>query len=114
MKTNFENITLGRTYQDKYLNTELGKLGDSRYQGLITISREKTSYGYKIVQATNYIAIYNTKLYIYPDGRAKSVTKVNKNYHAPYQYTLYYDKNGKEIKDYQNRTRIELHYWKNI
>jgi len=109
-----DNITLGNTYQDKYLNTELGYLGSSKFQGLITINRKRTKYGWLITQGTNYISIMKTKLYIYPNGKAKSITKVDSNYQAPYQFTCYYNNNGREIKDAHNRTRLELNYWKSL
>lgn len=109
-----DNITLGNTYHEKYLNTELGHLGSSKFQGLITLNRVKTDYGWKITQGTNYISIHKVRLYIYPNGTAKSVTKVNRNYCTPYQYTIYYDTQGREIKDNNNSTRKELSYFKSL
>lgn len=113
MKNAFENINLGLTYREKYLNDIVQPFG-LKHSGLTTVKRVKTKYGWHIVKMSNYIAIYTTRLEVYPDGTAKAVTKVNKNYYPKYQYTLYFDKDGKEIKDKHNRTRKELHYWKTV
>jgi hypothetical protein len=107
-----ENITLGATYKEKYLDTELGTLGLPNV-GRVTLNRVKKPYGWLITEGTNYISIYKIRLELFPDGRAKATVKVDKNYHSPYQYTLYFDKQGREIKDKHNRTRAELAYWKN-
>ena len=103
------------TYTEKYLTKPLGKLGTGE-SGTVTLSRKKTKYGWKIVQGTNYISIITTKLYIYEDGFAKSVTVVDKNYHAKYSFTCYYDNNGKEIviEHVLNQTRAELTLWKKL
>lgn len=110
-----ENIDLGQTYFDKYLATPLSSLGgNNRYGPVHTLSRKRTEYGWRIAQGTNFISISDIKLEIYKDGKAKAIVKVNKNYVAPYQYTLYFDTLGREIKDEHNRTRKELAYWKNL
>lgn len=56
------------------------------------------SYGYLITKITSYVTITKIKLLVNEDRSAKAVYKVNKNYHSPYQFTLYFDCNGKEIK----------------
>ena len=105
------DITFGLTYQQKYLEPGISNLGIS-HSGLVTLKRVKTNYGYRIMQGTNYISLHYVKLIIFPNGKAKAVVKVDKNYHPKYQYTLYFDRSGREIKDIHNRTRKELAYWK--
>ena len=58
---------------------------------------KKTSYGFIIHLFKNYITLYYKYVTIYPDGSAKILTKVNKNYCAPYQVTTYEDKKGEKI-----------------
>lgn len=106
-------ITLGKTYKEKYLDTKIGKLGTSQ-GGLITLKRTKKPYGWHILQGTNFISIHTTRLEVFEDGRAKAVTKVDKNYHAKYQVTTYYNKDGKEIISNDNSTRKELSYFKKL
>ena len=107
-------ITFGVTYKKRYLETDLGVLGETQNGNLITLKREKTDYGYRITQGTNFISIYKIKLIIFKNGCAKSVTKVEKNYRSIYQFTTYFDKLGKEIIDDDNNTRTELKYFKEL
>lgn len=72
----------------------------------------KTPTGYKIMRRTNFISTYRTVLTINGDGTAKSVTKVDKNYHPKYQFTLYFDEAGLEIVG--ETTREELLEYKRI
>lgn len=75
-------------------------------------SYKKTDYGYSIRATTNFVSITQTKLYIYGDGTAKAVSKVNRNYAAKYQYTTYFDSSGIEIIAEGDNTRKELALWK--
>ena len=75
---------------------------------------KKTSYGYSHVRGTPYICIYKTRIYVYEDGFAKSVTRVDKNYHPPYQFTTYWNADGTEIVSQNNSTRAELNIWKTL
>ncbi len=89
----------------------------SHYQNLIdraNNSKTVTDYGYRLTHITSYVCIYKTRLEIYPNGSAKAVTRVEKNYHAPYQTTVYFDKDGREIIDNNNNTCKELAYFKSI
>ena len=73
---------------------------------------KKTDYGYKIKKISCYICITDTKLMINKNGSAKAVIKVNCNYQNPYQYTLYFDRDKREIKG--KSTREETLYYKKI
>ncbi len=62
----------------------------------------------------HYITLYYGKLIINIDGTAKAVIKVNRNYSAKYQYTLYFNKEGFEIKSHENSTKKELSIYNKI
>lgn len=66
-------------------------------QSLKVTKVKKTDYGFIIHLFTNYICLYYKYVTLSSDGSAKIVTKVNKNYHAPYQFTSYEDSEGNEI-----------------
>lgn len=74
----------------------------------------KTKYGYRFQMFNTYITLFFGKLYINEDETAKCVIRVEKNYQAPYQYTLYFDNNGFEIKTKDNSTRKELFFYKEL
>jgi hypothetical protein len=65
---------------------------------------KKTNKGFIIHLFTNYICLYYKYITIGKNGSAKVVTKVDKNYHAKYQFTIYENSEGKEIslKEYRN------------
>jgi hypothetical protein len=73
----------------------------------------KTNYGYKVNLMTNYITLYTKYIYVNEDNSAKIVTKVDQNYRAKYQYTLYHDLKGNRI-DCENNTRKELKIYKEL
>jgi hypothetical protein len=73
-----------------------------------------TSYGYRHKRQTPFICNYNTKIYVYTDGFAKSITRVERNYCTPYNYTTYWNKDGTEIKTPDNSTRKELSIWNKL
>jgi len=66
-------------------------------------SVKKTNKGYNIHLFTNYICLYYLYVTLGKNGSAKIVTKVDKNYHAKYQFTGYEDNLGNEItqKEYK-------------
>jgi hypothetical protein len=94
-------------YQTKYLKHSDGA-------GCASNSYIKTDYGYLIRKMTNFIGIYTTKLFIYPDGFAKAVTKAKVNYTPNEQWTIYFDAQGHEITTEGNSTRKELAIWKKL
>jgi hypothetical protein len=96
-------ITLGASYKTHFLREEYPA-------NILTHKIKKTEYGYKILHMTHYITTTKTKLIINQDGTAKATSKVDKNYHRPYQFTMYFDKNGYEIKG--ETKREELNYYK--
>jgi uncharacterized lipoprotein NlpE involved in copper resistance len=75
---------------------------------------KKTGYGYLFHMFNHYITLYYGKLVINADGTAKATIRVNCNYSAPYQYTLYFDCEGYEIKTEDNSTRKELLIYKQL
>lgn len=60
---------------------------------------KKTEKGYTIHLFTNYITLYYKYVTVFENGTAKIVTKVKRNYQAPYQYTVYEDAKGNEISN---------------
>lgn len=70
-----------------------------------------TKYGYRIHRFSNYISLQYIKVEYLDNGFSKATVKVNKNYHAPYQYTLYFDNKGNEIKSENNSTKAERKTW---
>jgi len=79
-----------------------------------SLKAAKKPYGYLITYITPYVCIYKKKLVINGDGTAKCTVKVNRNYQVPYQYTCYFDAEGKEIISYENSTRKELAIYNRI
>lgn len=69
---------------------------------------KKTKYGYLFHMFNTYVTLFYGKMYINSDGTAKATIKVYRNYRTPYQYTLYFDKQGFEIKTEENSIRKEL------
>ena len=63
----------------------------------------KTVKGYNIHLFTNYICLYYKYVTTGKNGSAKVVTKVDRNYRAKYQFTIYENKEGAEIslKEYR-------------
>lgn len=74
----------------------------------------RTLQGFVHFRMTNFIATYKTTGIVNYDGTVKAVTKVTRNYSAPYQYTAYFDEYGKEIKNDTSNTRLELAEYKRI
>lgn len=65
---------------------------------------KKTNKGYNIHLFTNYICLYYKYVTLGNNGTAKVVTKVDRNYSAKYQFTLYENKEGEQItlKQFRN------------
>jgi hypothetical protein len=74
----------------------------------------KKPYGYIFHRFNPYIILFYGKLIINTDGTAKMIMKVHPNYRTFYQYTLYFDKEGYEIKVNDNNTRKELSIYNQI
>lgn len=68
------------------------------HSGFITTKIKKTNYGYHITRFSNYVTILSIKFEVLQNGCAKATIKVDKNYHAPYQYTMYFDSDLNEVK----------------
>jgi hypothetical protein len=73
--------------------------------GYKIISIKPTANGFKIKKFSNYISTQSIKLEYLPNGFSKAVVKVDTNYQPKYQFTLYFDKDGNEIK--ANNTKQE-------
>jgi|GEM_PF-5580901 hypothetical protein len=67
-------------------------------------------YGYILHRFSNYVSLQNVKIVYNENGFSKATVKVNKNYAAPYQYTIYFDNEGNEIK-VNNNTNLERKKW---
>ena len=67
-------------------------------------------YGYILHRFSNYISLQNVKIVYNENGFSKATIKVNTNYKAPYQYTIYFDNEGNEIKA-ENNTTKERKIW---
>ena len=76
---------------------------NSTTNNLKVTSVKKTNKGYNIHLFTNYICLYYKYITLGKNGTAKVVTKVDRNYHAKYQFTIYENKEGIEItlKEYR-------------
>lgn len=70
-----------------------------------------TKYGYRIHRFSNYISLQYIKVEYLPNGFSKAIVKVNTNYQSPYQYTLYFDNEGNEVKSDNNNTIAERKEW---
>ena len=78
--------------------TFLNKDEFNKYSHNLRVTKvKKTEYGFIIHLMTNYVSLYYKYVTIGKNGTAKIITKVNQNYHAPYQNTTYENKNGKKI-----------------
>lgn len=64
---------------------------------------KETNYGFIVHLFSNYVCLYYKYITVGKNGTAKIVTKVDKNYHAKYQYTMYENEQGEEItlKEYK-------------
>lgn len=69
------------------------------HSGFITTSIKKTKKGYNIKRFSNYVTVININLEVLHNGFSKATIKVDKNYHAKYQYTMYFDEELKEVKN---------------
>jgi hypothetical protein len=99
---------LGKTYIEKFRLNEEDWVGD----GCACRKTEKTDYGFKYLKMTNWITIAKSKIFVYKDGFAKSVTNVDTNYRPKVRETCYYDQQGFEIIG--KTTRGELSVWKKL
>ena len=80
-------------------------------RGYKTTKIKPTNYGFLIHRFSNYISLQYIRVEYSDNGFSKATVKVNTNYQAPYQYTLYFDNKGKEIKTENNSTKIERKIW---
>lgn len=64
---------------------------------------KETNNGFIIHLFTNYVCLYYKYITIGKNGTAKILTKVDRNYHAKYQFTMYENEQGEEItlKEYK-------------
>ena len=58
---------------------------------------KETKYGFIVHLFSNYICLYYKYITVGKNGTSKIVTKVDRNYQAKYQTTVYQDCEGKEI-----------------
>lgn len=79
--------------------------------GYRTIKVEPKPYGFRVVRFSNYISLQYIKVECLPNGFSKATVKVDTNYRAKYQYTVYFDNNGNEIQDESNKTATERKVW---
>lgn len=100
-------ITLGQTYIQMFL-------AKYSYHSILRHDIVEKDYGYHITITTTYVTVKKIRLELNEDGSAKAVVKVNTNYQAPYQYTLYFDKQGREIISTPESTREELEYYRSL
>ena len=70
-----------------------------------------TKYGYRIHRFSNYISLQYIKVEYLDNGFSKATVKVNTNYQTPYQYTIYFDNKGNEIKAESHNTKLERKIW---
>lgn len=101
-------ITLGHTYQEKYLSKEATK----RNTRVTKVT--KKPYGYLIKMMNDYITLFTVKLEIYEDGFAKARIKIEKNYQPTRMVSRYFDQSGREIISETNNQRVELNHWKRL
>lgn len=55
-------------------------------------------YGYRIIRVNNYITVQYVKIEYNVDGSCKATVRNKTNYVPEYQFTLYFDSKGNEIK----------------
>jgi hypothetical protein len=88
--------------------TFLNKDFNNPLRNLKVTKVKKTNYGFIIHLMTNHVCLYYKYVTLGENGSAKILTKVNKNYHSPYQNTTYENKEGTEItgKQYKELQKI--------
>ena len=80
--------------------------------GYRTIKVDAKPYGFRVVRFSNYISMQYIKIVYSENGFSKATVKVDTNYRSKYQYTLYFDNAGNEIKvGDTNSTRLERAKW---
>jgi len=79
--------------------------------GYRTIKVEVKPYGFRVIRFSNYISLQYIKVECLPNGFSKATVKVDTNYRAKYQYTIYFDNNGNEIHSENNCTKAERKAW---
>jgi hypothetical protein len=70
-----------------------------------------TKNGYAIKKFSDFVSVQKIKVVYNENGFAKATVKVDTNYRSPYQYTLYFDKDGNEIKASDNSDATERKMW---
>ena len=78
---------------------------NSKHERLRITKVKKTKKGFIIHLMTDYISLIYKYVTLFDNGTAKVVTKVRRNYQAPYQYTVYENAEGLEIslKEFRER-----------
>ena len=84
------NTKRGRTFTEQFLTPGQTTPG---YMHKI----KETPYGYLVTKITPFVTIYKIHIYANSNGSAKVVVKVDQNYRSNYQYTVYFDVDGREI-----------------
>ena len=79
--------------------------------GYRTTKIEIKPYGFRVLRFSNYISLQYIKVEFLPNGFSKATVKVDTNYRAKYQYTIYFDNLGNEIKSDNNSTIAERKIW---
>ena len=78
--------------------------------GYKTTDIKPKKYGFIIHRFSNYISLQTVKIVYCDNGFSKATIKVSPNYQPTYQYTLYFDNEGNEIKA-NNNTKQERKIW---
>ena len=68
-------------------------------------------YGFRVVRFSNYISLQYIKVECLQNGFSKATVKVDRNYSAKYQYTVYFDNYGNEIQSESNTTLEDRKIW---
>ena len=102
-------LSIGPTYQQSFLDKQTAS-------HIMLHVVTKKPYGYHIKIVTSFASTRTIKLVINSNGTAKATMKVDPGYQAPYQYTLYYDKQGCEILTSHlfRGTREELKHYQEL
>ena len=79
--------------------------------GYKTTKITETKNGYLIRRFSNYISLQYIKVVYSANGFSKATVKVDKNYHAKYQFTIYFDAMGNEINSELNTTISNKKAW---
>ena len=104
----------GQEYVNEIPSMWRGLANKPYHRGYATTKITKTKYGFKINRFSHYVSLQSIKFEVFDDGFSKGVVKVNKNYQAPYQYTIYFDNKMQPITSQSDNVREELKEWKKL